>query len=195
MIVAATVSAAATTVTPQIAVKVAALPHVVMQLVVTHPVATGLMAIVARNLSLHVVTDPSRLVATSPHSRLAVTSPLAIASVVSHHAVTSLLMHLAVIVHRPRAATILSPAHVVVRAVRLNIAVIVRPLTVQRLQASLLLAPVVSLHLALLRLLARPSHLAVMVRHARVARLAQVRHAPQRVRVAALILMAVAVNL
>ena len=190
MIVAAIVSAAATTVTLQTAVKVAALPHVV-----THPAATGLMAIVARSLSLHVVTDPSRLVATSPHSRLAVTSPLAIASVVSHHAVTSLLMHLAVIVHRPRAAIILSPAHVVVRAVRLNIAVIVRPLTVQRLQASLLLAPVVSLHLALLRLLARPSHLAVMVRHARVARLAQVRHAPQRVHVVALILMAVAVNL
>jgi hypothetical protein len=188
---------------------------VVMQVVnhaPTHHAQTNRLPIVASEALPHVVTSPSHLAVTSllrhvaisrlqiaaknPSPRVAIgllphvvknhMHPVVknrLAIVATHLVVINLMLHAATILTRMRAQS----------HVRLSPALIVVLQIAQRMQASLL-APHVTLRLVLPHQVVKLLHHAVTAQHAR-AHLAPVHHVPQRVRVVALPLTAVAVKL
>jgi hypothetical protein len=143
-------------------------------------VAISRLQIVAKNPSPRVAIGLLPHVVKN-HMHPVVKNRLAI--VATHLVVINLMLHAATILTRMRAQS----------HVRLSPALIVVLQIAQRMQASLL-APHVTLRLVLPHQVVKLLHHAVTAQHAR-AHLAPVHHVPQRVRVVALPLTAVAVKL
>lgn len=161
--------------------------HVALHPAVMHHVAMRLA-----------VTDPMRHAVTSPLTHHVATSPLVIASVLSLLAVMRLavivpLSHHVVIVRRPLAATILTPAHaakVVLLSTVLTVHLPIVPLMLASLPHVLV---AISRH-AQQHPAVRLSRHAAMVLHVQAQQLGQALHALRLVRVGALILTVAAVK-